>query len=206
MRASISSASTFLLALSIASVGCSAQAPDPGRGVSDVPGSKAVERPEPQAEKSQPLAKKSEPPPQPEPARRPRPVPRQGADVARPRTQAIPAAAGPANAGTRGRSALEPEGSKVDVVTVESYGVSCDQIKRGPVPRKLSVSSGEAPVFIYPRVLPTPLATLTKGAVLDVGGTNGKWFLVRFGDRRWGPRVGYINCANVIATLTDALP
>jgi len=196
MRASISSASTFLIALSIVSVGCSSQAPDSGREVSDVPGSKTVERPGPPAEKSRP-------PPQPAPVHHPRSVPRPGAVVARPETQAMPAAAGPA--GTRGRSAMEPEGSK-DVVAVESYGVSCDQIKRGPVPRKLSVSSGEAPVFIYPRVLATPLATLTKGAVLDVGGTNGKWYLVRFGDRRWGPRVGYINCANVIATLTDARP
>ena len=186
MRLSISSATTFLLAaLSIVGVGCSGQAPDPAREGSNVPTSKAVERPEPPATTSQPSR---QPPPQPAPVRRPRLVRPQGAVVARPETQAIPAAAAPAG----------------DVVPVESYGVSCEQIRRGPVPRKLNVSSEEAPIFIYPRVLPTPLATLPKGAVLDVGGASGKWYLVRFSDRRWGSRVGYVNCANVIATLTDA--
>ena len=54
-----------------------------------------------------------------------------------------------------------------------------------------------APVFIYPQELPTPLATLNAGTTVPVVESTPSWFLVRFNDTRWGPRVGYVHCAKV---------
>jgi hypothetical protein len=56
-----------------------------------------------------------------------------------------------------------------------------------------------APVFIEPRVLPQPLATLPAGTSLISLQSEGDWYLVRFADQQWDDRVGYVHCANVRA-------
>ena len=53
-----------------------------------------------------------------------------------------------------------------------------------------------APVFIQPRVLPVPLATLDIGTAAPVITVDGGWLLIRFKDERWGERVGYVSCAD----------
>jgi hypothetical protein len=55
----------------------------------------------------------------------------------------------------------------------------------------------EASIFIQPRELPVPLTTLPGGSVLPVTEVSGDWYLVKFGDQRWGPRIGYVRCTNV---------
>jgi hypothetical protein len=67
---------------------------------------------------------------------------------------------------------------------------------------KVSVVLSAAPVFIQPQRLPTPLVTLAIGTDLPVVKAEGDWYLIRFDDKRWGPRVGYIHCASVVATRT----
>jgi hypothetical protein len=42
-----------------------------------------------------------------------------------------------------------------------------------------------------------PLTNLPSGTVVPVIGIEGDWLLIRFDDRRWGSRVGYIHCANL---------
>jgi hypothetical protein len=70
--------------------------------------------------------------------------------------------------------------------------------------RIVSVTASTAAVFVRPQILPTPLITFETGAQLPVVKTEGTWFYVRFDDRRWGPRFGYIRCADVTpATAVD---
>jgi hypothetical protein len=64
-------------------------------------------------------------------------------------------------------------------------------------PKTVTVSTAKAPLFIEPRVLPTPLTDLPRGAEAPVVQVEGDWYLVRFEDRRWGSRVGYVHCAQV---------
>jgi len=72
--------------------------------------------------------------------------------------------------------------------------------------RVVSVTSPTAAVFVRPQVLPTPLITFETGAQLPVVKTEGAWFYVRFDDRRWGPRFGYIQCADVMPTPATDTP
>jgi hypothetical protein len=45
-----------------------------------------------------------------------------------------------------------------------------------------------------------PLASLTIGTSLAPTQRTGDWFLIKFEDRRWGQRVGYVHCADVTVT------
>jgi hypothetical protein len=66
-------------------------------------------------------------------------------------------------------------------------------------PKTVTVSAPGAPVFIQPRILPTPLVTLAAGTELPVVRSESSWYYVRFDDKRWGPRFGYIQCSSVVA-------
>jgi hypothetical protein len=73
---------------------------------------------------------------------------------------------------------------------------SCSQ-SGNSTPKKVTVSTTKAPVFIEPRILQIPLTELSTGAELSVVQGAGDWYLVNFEDQRWGPRVGYIHCTQV---------
>ena len=64
--------------------------------------------------------------------------------------------------------------------------------------RMASVLSTEAPVFIEPRALPVPLATLRRGSVLTVAARDDDWIRVEFNDPRWGRRVGFVHCGHIV--------
>lgn len=62
-----------------------------------------------------------------------------------------------------------------------------------------------SPVFVEPRELRVPVATMTAGAVLPIAEVANDWLLVRFEDDQWGPRVGYIHCATVAIALESEI-
>ena len=70
--------------------------------------------------------------------------------------------------------------------------------------RRVTVAAAGAPVFIYPRVLPTPLVNLPSGTELPVVESAGTWYRVQFEDKNLGPRQGYIHCASVVSARTSA--
>ena len=90
---------------------------------------------------------------------------------------------------------LNVVGSPVPASVSESAS-SCNRAGNHS-PQTVTVSTDQAPVFIGPRVLAVSLTTLSVGAVVPVVQAEGDWYLVRFEDRRWGSRVGYVHCANV---------
>jgi hypothetical protein len=65
--------------------------------------------------------------------------------------------------------------------------------------RTVTVSVAKAPVFILPKVLPTPLVTLPSDTELPVVESTGSWYRVQFEDSTLGPRIGYIHCGSVAA-------
>ena len=69
--------------------------------------------------------------------------------------------------------------------------------RESTVPIYVSVIAPTAPVFIRPQVLQVPLTTLSRGVTLLVSDVAQEWYLIRFDDRRWGDRSGYIHCSNV---------
>ena len=62
-----------------------------------------------------------------------------------------------------------------------------------------AVTMANVPVYIQPRELQTPLTTLPSALMVAVSERTDDWYLVRFDDRRWGPRVGYVHCSGVRA-------
>jgi Zn-dependent protease with chaperone function len=80
---------------------------------------------------------------------------------------------------------------------------ACGESRKGPLPTSLTVSVDQTRVFIQPRVLPVPLAQFPRGVRLPVVETEGDWFLIRFDDRRWDTRVGYVHCSNVIVSAAS---
>lgn len=70
-------------------------------------------------------------------------------------------------------------------------------------PLRVGIILTEARVFIRPRELQTPLATLANATRVSMLERSGEWVLVRFEDRRWGPRVGYVRCSAVRAAKPD---
>src|SRR5262249_31000047 len=67
------------------------------------------------------------------------------------------------------------------------------------VPGLVMVKADDTPVFVTAKFRPEPLATFYAGTVLSVVNSEGPWRLVRFGDSRWGSRVGYIHCSDLTA-------
>src|SRR5262245_39460938 len=55
--------------------------------------------------------------------------------------------------------------------------------------KTVTVSTTKAPLFNEPRVLPASLSELPTGSEAPVVQVEGDWYLVRFEDRRWDPRV-----------------
>jgi len=70
----------------------------------------------------------------------------------------------------------------------------------GALPRRLTIQRAGTPIFIQPRALPVPLATLPSGSIIPVSGRENEWYFIRFEDRQWGTRVGYVYCDNVSVT------
>jgi hypothetical protein len=52
-----------------------------------------------------------------------------------------------------------------------------------------------ANVFLHPQDGPVPMATLLRGTPITILDSKGEWRLVRFSDKRWGQRAGYIHCS-----------
>jgi hypothetical protein len=61
----------------------------------------------------------------------------------------------------------------------------------------MGVTLADAPVFVAPQALPTPLATLVSGVIVQITEQADDWLLVRFEDPRFGPRAGYVRCSNL---------
>ena len=68
----------------------------------------------------------------------------------------------------------------------------CNQAEHSR-PKTITVSTTKAPLYIEPRVLPASLTELPTGSEAPVVQVEGDWYLVRFEDTRWGPRVGYVH-------------
>jgi Zn-dependent protease with chaperone function len=81
-------------------------------------------------------------------------------------------------------------------------GTACHRQQRS-VPRTVIIAVNEAPVYLQPAVSPQPLTMIAGGISVDVNQIEADWFLVRFSDRRWGTRVGYVNCAHLRVPTTD---
>src|SRR6266496_2465837 len=80
---------------------------------------------------------------------------------------------------------------------------ACDEIRKVPLPNTLTVSVAQTPVFIQPRVQQEPLTRLPSGVKLPVVEAEGDWFLIRFDDRRWDKRVGYVHCSDVVVSAAS---
>src|SRR5262249_15183413 len=65
-------------------------------------------------------------------------------------------------------------------------------------PREVTVQTSEATIFIEPRELRVPLASLPVNTRLTVFQPEGDWYLIEFQDPRWGRRMGYVHCSKVI--------
>lgn len=86
---------------------------------------------------------------------------------------------------------------------------ACAQVAGGVLRRNVRVTADAARVYIYPRQMQQPLSALPQGTTLPVTQREGDWLFIRFQDRRWGPRVGYVHCADVVvppAAVADAQP
>lgn len=88
------------------------------------------------------------------------------------------------------------KGNSERVGAIPDPGPLCDQAG-GSTPHTVTVSTENTPLFMKPRVLPVPLTNLSAGSVVPVVEMEGDWYLIRFKDRRWGSRVGYIHCSDV---------
>ena len=51
-------------------------------------------------------------------------------------------------------------------------------------------------------MLNEPLTRFRRGFALPVIGVENDWFLIRFDDPRWGKRVGFVQCADVIVSAS----
>src|SRR5207245_846313 len=68
-----------------------------------------------------------------------------------------------------------------------------------------------ASAYIEPRTLRVPVKTFSRGTPIVTTERQGEWFLIRFQDERWGPRVGCIHCSELapdlrVAAGTDSSP
>jgi peptidase M48-like protein len=63
--------------------------------------------------------------------------------------------------------------------------------------RQVQILPGEARIFVQPKVLQVPLATLQAGTLVTLVQPEGGWFLVEFNDTRWGKRVGFVECSRL---------
>jgi hypothetical protein len=62
---------------------------------------------------------------------------------------------------------------------------------------EMGVTLADAPVFAAPQTIPTPLATLVSGVIVQITEQADDWLLVRFEDPQFGPRAGYVRCSNL---------
>jgi hypothetical protein len=62
-----------------------------------------------------------------------------------------------------------------------------------------AVTLADVPVYVEPRRLQTPVTTLASAVMVTVAERAGDWYLVRFDDPRFGPRVGYAHCSSLRA-------
>ena len=92
-------------------------------------------------------------------------------------------------------SAIEVDEKSAPVVESETACGQRDIVR----PRANVVVRLDAPAYVAPRELEVPLATIAAGTRLPIMEAAGEWILVRFDDRRWGPRVGYLHCSRLAA-------
>jgi len=64
--------------------------------------------------------------------------------------------------------------------------------------KNLAVINADSPVFIEPKFRTQPLTLLPAKKTAEVSSADGAWYLIRFNDERWGRRVGYIHCSDVV--------
>ena len=92
-------------------------------------------------------------------------------------------------------SAIEVDQTSVPVVESETACGQRDIVR----PRANILVRLDSPAYVAPRQLEVPLATIAAGTRLPIMEAAGEWILVRFEDRRWGPRVGYLHCSRLAA-------
>jgi len=64
--------------------------------------------------------------------------------------------------------------------------------------KSVAVVNADSPVFIEPKFRTQPLTLLPTKKTAEIASVEGAWYLIRFNDERWGRRVGYIHCSDVI--------
>ncbi len=74
----------------------------------------------------------------------------------------------------------------------------CEGITAATGFKSLAVINADSPVFIEPKFRTQPLTLLPAKKTAEVGSAEGAWYLIRFNDERWGRRVGYIHCSDVV--------
>lgn len=70
-----------------------------------------------------------------------------------------------------------------------AFGAALEQ---SPTRLPTAVVTANAPIFVYPKPMPTPLRTAAVGTRLEVLDEQGAWVQVRFNDPQLGLRVGWI--------------
>ena len=74
----------------------------------------------------------------------------------------------------------------------------CDGVTAAVGFKSLAVVNADSPVFIEPKFRTQPLTLLAVKKTAEIVSAEGAWYLIRFNDDRWGRRVGYIHCSDVI--------
>ena len=136
-----------------------------------------------------------------EPNSRPTPSNRRGPSESTPpqRGTAAREPAGNRAASVPSPSIAGPAAEQVSVAspqTVTALTTGADVCPRQDAFRN-AVTLADVPVFIQPRELQTPLTTLPSAVMVAATERAGDWYLIRFEDRRWGPRVGYVHCSGL---------
>lgn len=75
---------------------------------------------------------------------------------------------------------------------------ACNGIAGTPGFKTIAVLNPGSPVFIEPKLRLQPLTLLPAKETAEVISLDGAWYRIRFHDDRWGPRVGYIHCSDVV--------
>jgi hypothetical protein len=76
---------------------------------------------------------------------------------------------------------------------------ACDGVTGTTGFKTIAVVNPDSPVFIEPKFRTQPLTLLPAKKTAEVVSAEGPWYLIRFTDPRWGRRVGYVHCSDVIS-------
>jgi hypothetical protein len=74
----------------------------------------------------------------------------------------------------------------------------CEGVTAATGFKSLAIINTDSPVFIEPKLRTQPLTLLPLKKTAEVVSAEGAWYLIRFNDERWGRRVGYVHCSDVV--------